>query len=257
MEVLINLGRRAKRSLREAKAIVLRRLGWLKGDWRSALSEETRFWETALRQQGRYWLPEEYQQRTDPDSELQDYLKALLPLPPNSRVRILDVGAGPLTSLGKRWEGRQVEIVTIDPLAAEYKLLLEKLAIRPPVPTTFGHGERLLEQFEENEFDLAYASNALDHSQDPLAAIEQMIAVVKPLRYVYLWHFANEGIAEAYGGLHQWNFQIQKGDFLIDDGRRALSLTKEFNGIADLACETQTAFGKKVVTAKLKKLGLR
>ena len=81
-----------------------------------------------------------------------------------------------------------------------------------------------------------------------------MLLVVKPSCYVYLWHFANEGMRGAYQGLHQWNFDIQNGDFIIKGQRETFSLASEFKGLAELQCEFQHAFGGKVVVARLRKL---
>jgi SAM-dependent methyltransferase len=249
--------RGGRRFLRESKATVLRRFGLLKREWNEALHDETSFWERALADNGRDWLPDEYRKRTDPALELQEELKRLIPAPVGSRVRILDVGAGPLTTLGKRWAGHELEIVPVDPLADAYTALLAKLRIVPPVATRYARGEDLLEVFRENEFDLAYASNSLDHSYDPLRAMRQMLAVVKPERFVYLWHFANEGLHEGYHGLHQWNFDVRDGDFIVSDGRRRHSLKTEFDKQAELVCERTVDFGKPVVIAKLRKLAAK
>ena len=243
------------RALRELRHRVLRLAGLIGGDWDQGLPEELRFWEEALKEEGCHWIRSEYQERMDPHLELQEELKRLIPAPAGAVVRLLDVGAGPLTRLGKRWEGRTLQLYPLDPLAEEYEALLARLNLRPPVLTRTGHGERLTEEFEKNFFDLAYASNSLDHSYDPLLAIRQMFAVVKPMCYVYLWHFATVGLAEGYQGLHQWNFDIKHGDMILSDGRsRRYSLAGEFKGTGELECEFQK-FGKlKVVVGKLKKV---
>ncbi len=254
MRALRRIGHDLKRKLHESKARILRRLGVLAGDWTSALPVEAAFWENALKEQGRSWSPEEYRKRIDPHSELQEELRSLVNAPVGATVRILDVGAGPLTTLGKRWTGRNLEIIAIDPLADVYDELLRRFSIQPPLRTRFGHGEKLLEYFEPNTFDLAYASNALDHSYDPLSAISQMLTVTKPGHFVYLWHFANEGLHEQYSGLHQWNFNVCKDDFIINDGHRTFSVASHFAGKANLGCQSTTAFNKPVVIAKLRKL---
>ena len=245
---------RVKGKLRQIQGRALRSLGIQKRQWAESLPDEIAFWENALREGGRAWDPKELQKRLNPDLELQDDLKALIDAPPQSVVRILDVGAGPLTTLGKRWEGRQLQIVAVDPLAEKYDALLDSLSICPPVKTVFGRGESLLQRFKENEFDLAYASNSLDHSEDPIDTIRQMLAVVKDLHFVYLWHFANAGLAANYEGLHQWNFDIEGDDFVLKGARRTFSLAAEFKAQAELQAEATTGYGNKVVIAKLKKL---
>jgi hypothetical protein len=250
------IGKRLKLRLKAARSKFYRRIGVLRSDWKGGLADEYAFWENALRDQGRNWSVEEYRARMDPNLELQSYLKELIDAPVGSVVRILDVGAGPLTRVGRRWEGRQLEIIPVDPLADQYDAVLKKLEITPPVRTRFGHGERLLEYFRENSFDLAYASNSLDHSYDPIAAIGQMLAVVKAQCFVYLWHFSNVGVEANYHGLHQWNFDVQRGDLTVNDGHRKHFLSKILAGRAWLQCEVTRAFNARVVVAKLRKLPL-
>jgi len=226
----------------------------LKRDWSDALTDELPFWEWALKDGGRTWNQVEWRNCTDPNFELQDELKKLIPAPPGAVVHILDVGSGPLTRVGKRWSEREVRVTPVDALAAEYNALLARCSIRPLAPVTFAHGEKLLDRFEPNSFDLAYASNSLDHCYDPVAVIEQMLAVVKPLHYVYLWHTRNEGVREQYTGLHQWNFDIRKGEFVVSDGRQIRSVTAVCHGRAEVSCEFQQASDATMVVAKLKKL---
>ncbi|MBI2928580.1 MAG: hypothetical protein HYY24_23170 [Verrucomicrobia bacterium] len=247
------LGPRGRRFLKESRARILRRLGLLKGDWQKALPAELQFWQFALKDHGRDWWPGEFSERMNPDLPLQDYLRELIGAPAGATVRILDVGAGPLTRVGRQWSGRTVQIVPVDPLAREYDELLTRLSIQPPVRTIYAQAEKLLDLFEREAFDLAYASNALDHSISPLLSIEQMLAVVKPACYVYLWHFANEGLVEGYAGLHQWNFCAKHGDLVISDGRKTYSAAAEFKSLADVTCENEQAYGKTVVVAKVRK----
>jgi SAM-dependent methyltransferase len=256
---LIEALRRALRSSRQATRAfsnrLLRRLGLLGENWQEALPQELQFWERALSDPNKNWVASEYRERMDPELELQADLKALINAPVGAVVRILDVGAGPLTRLGKKWTGRVIQICPVDPLGKEYQGLWARLNVRPPVYTQVGYGERLLEQFDKDSFDLAYASNALDHSCDPLLAIEQMFSVIKPGCFVYLWHFAHVGLQEGYGGLHQWNFDIVEGKLILSDGRGTHhELGKLFRGRAELSCEFESFAGHTVVVGKLRKL---
>jgi SAM-dependent methyltransferase len=239
--------------LRIIKTKVGRKLGIFGGSWETGLPHELGFWRGALRENGVHWHAEQFRFRTDPSAPLQPELCALLADAP-AHVRILDVGAGPLTMVGKSWPGREVEITAVDPLADEYDKILAENGITPPARTTVAEGEKLDARFAPDTFDMAYASNSLDHCKDPLVTIKQMLRVVKPGGWVYLWHFANEGIAERYSGLHQWNFDVSNGTFSIDGGGRAISLGAELEGQAALSTEDTHAFGKRVVIAKLRKL---
>ncbi len=239
--------------LGRCKLAVQRRCGWVGTSWQEALPEELNFWANALADPGKYWLQSEFDFRMNPASELQPELRQLWQGQTPAALRILDVGAGPLTTLGKKWPGCSLAITAVDPLAAEYDQILARLKLTPPVRTTRAEGEKLDAHFAEGQFHLAYASNALDHARDPLAAIRQMVRVVEPGGWVYLWHFANEGATERYHGLHQWNFEVRGGEFLIGDGRQRLRLQTELGATAQVACEEQTAFNKRVVIAKIRK----
>jgi SAM-dependent methyltransferase len=247
--------RPVRQFLRESYRRLLRRCGLITADWQESLPEELQFWERALTDPDRNWLRSEYQERLNPALELQADLKALIHAPPGAVVRILDVGAGPLTRVGKHWAGRTLRLYPVDPLAEDYRALLARLRIQPPVATVAGHGEKLLEQFAENFFDLAYASNSLDHSYDPLGAIEQMFRVVKPGGHVYLWHFSRAGVTEGYTGLHQWNFEIKDGELLLTNGRGLRhELGTVFHGRGEWTCTRASFAGNPVVVGALRKL---
>ena len=70
------------------------------------------FWREWIRTHGSAW-PDDYRFRLDPESVIQkditQYLNGI-----GSRVRILDVGAGPLTVVGKRWPGHDLELTAVE-----------------------------------------------------------------------------------------------------------------------------------------------
>ena len=173
--------------------------------WKSGLSDEISFWDRWMKTKGSEW-PDDFIFRCDPNTDLQHHICELIDAPAESEVRILDVGAGPLTCLGKSWTGRKVTIFPVDALAEDYDALLIKYGITPLVRTAKVHAEKLASAFAPDFFDLAYAQNSLDHCYDPLTAIRQMIEVVRPNHFVLLAHALMEGENENYQGLHQWDF---------------------------------------------------
>jgi len=244
-----------RRSLGWTRAAVLRRLGLLQNDWENSLPEEVQFWAKALANPLVHWIPEEFSQRTDPALPLQQELRDLLGKDCGPTVRILDVGAGPLTRLGKVWEGKTLEIVATDPLATEYDRILSEVGLEPLVRTIAVQGEMIAEHFAAGLFDLAYASNSLDHAKDPVEVIRQMGEVIKDGGHLYLWHFVNCGIGERYQGLHQWNFSGSAHDLSIDDGRRKVSLKSKLGPRYELASHSEHAFGSEVVVTTVRKVG--
>jgi SAM-dependent methyltransferase len=182
---------------------------------RVALAEEVQFWRSWFATGGLQW-PEEYRFKTNHTSEVNDpLLLEILGSSPQATVSILDVGAGPITSIGFRYPGKQLAITAVDPLAGEYDWILREYAIEPPVRTLPLRGEQLLERFARGSFDLAFAQNSLDHTGDPLRVIRNMVAVVRPGGNVVLRHTRNEAVTEQYRQLHQWNFDERDGRCVV------------------------------------------
>lgn len=157
----------------------------------------------------------EYRFRVDPRAPLQQAYKDWAKTPWGGRLEVLDVGAGALTSLGKVWLGRDVRLHPIDPLADRYAPLLEAHGVQPPVRTSYGRAEDILQRYGTDRFDLGHARNSIDHSQDPIDAIEQLVAVVRRGGLVVLMHATNEADKQGFGGFHQWNLDARGGHFVI------------------------------------------
>ena len=177
--------------------------------WRAGLAAELNYWREVLKTGGGW--PDDIRARRDPTTPLQAEIVALLPDKP--RVRILDVGAGPMTILGKVWPGHEVEIQAIDALGPEYNAVLDELGIEPPVRTLHAQAESLPAWL--GYFDLAYARNSLDHGYDPLRAIAQMLDAAPVVR---LEHVVRVAELERHAGLHQWNFSSSEPEMRSPGG---------------------------------------
>ncbi len=152
--------------------------------------------------------------RLDPETEIRDgVVREVLADRPRT-ISILDVGAGPLTWLGYRYPGKTLTIVPVDPLADEYDRLLREASLEPPIRTIRVAGEGILEHFGAASFDIAYATNALDHSADPFTIIRTWSAR-PPGGVVILRHKRNEGASARYSGLHAWNFDVVDGRLVL------------------------------------------
>lgn len=203
--------------------------------WKLALPCEEKYWEGYISQKGGTEYADGFAERMNPETALQPHVRAHIRAAEGSAVKILDVGAGPLTVLGKVWQGRSVEITAVDPLANDYARLLRKHHVNPPVKTQFCAAEKLGAKFSQNQFDLVYSRNALDHSYNPVEAIWQMLGVCKPGCVVLLQHLVNEGETERYYGLHQWNFNLEGGRFVIWNKIRRSDIADEVGASAHIA----------------------
>jgi SAM-dependent methyltransferase len=151
---------------------------------------------------------------------------------------LIDVGAGPITSIGYTHPGVDLDITAIDPLAEEYDELLAEYGITPPVRTISGSAEELLTQFAPGSFDVAHARNCLDHGVDPVRSIRNMVRVVRPGGAVVLRHALREAVTQNYRGLHGWNFESRDGDLVVwrRSSRFSRNVSRRVRDIADGAC---------------------
>jgi hypothetical protein len=74
-----------------------------------------------------------------------------------------------------------------------------------------------VDQFGHNAYHIVHGENCIDHTVNPLQAIEQMLSVSKPQGFVVLRHAENEGHREQYRQLHQWDFTWESGCFVRDE----------------------------------------
>jgi SAM-dependent methyltransferase len=206
---------------------------------RRALREEVGYWDHWLTTRGGKWS-EDYEHRFDPLSEVEDpALRELLAAMPERRVSILDVGAGPISSVGGLFRGTALTVVAVDPLADEYNRLLDRAGLVPPVRTERVEGELLAERFDSDSFDIAYSRNALDHAVDPVLIVEEMLAVVRPGGHVLLRHGRNEAVSEAYVQLHQWNFDERDGQFIVWREGHETNVSEMLAGRAEVTCRSE------------------
>lgn len=207
--------------------------------WESGIDNEVGYWDTWFETKGGDW-PDDFNHRLDPNSLLQDDVLECIDTD-KTDIKILDVGAGPLTILGKKWANHNIEIIACDALSDQYDKLLAKHGITPLVRTQLCRSEELSERFAPNSFDFSYARNTLDHGLDPMDAILEMINVVKPGHNILIEHFLNEGASGGYGGLHQWNFEVRNDDLIIWNPSVELSVREKVKPVAEVINLTRSA----------------
>jgi SAM-dependent methyltransferase len=203
--------------------------------WQEHCPEEVSFWDEWFSTKGLMW-PDDYRDKTDPALPVDDFFRGLIDAIPGADITILDVGAGPLTILGKVHPGKRLRIVAVDPLADDYNALIDRHGVVPPVRTERCAAEDLAQRFAADSFDLVNATNCIDHSFDPVAAMHAMVRVLKPGRTLTMRHAENEADSHNYGGLHQWNLTIVGSDFWIRSKRGDCNVTAALSAVADVCC---------------------
>ncbi len=207
-------------------------------NWKIGLNHEISFWKE--------WII-----KLANDRSITDRLDEKMPLQPslcklltqsfstsaNFIYHLLDLGSGPLTSLGKVYNNHNIQITATDPLANFYLKILDDVNVIPLVRPVEIASENLTQIFNESSFELVTGINSLDHSHNPLEAIIQAIKVVKPGCYILLANERNEGVNEGYVGLHQWNFDVVNNDFIIWNPTVRWNVSKKLNPIVSIICE--------------------
>lgn len=172
--------------------------------------DELAFWRGAIQRQKAGTGATYLARKLDPTRPLQPQVAARIG-PKEDGIRILDVGCGPASTLGKVWKGRPVELTGLDPLGDAYQRLFDEENLARPHPIVTGVAEEAAKHFGPAAFDYVHVENALDHCQDPFAALSQLHAVCRPDGTIYVQVFVNEGAHNHYNGFHQWNFDLYDG----------------------------------------------
>jgi hypothetical protein len=184
-----------------------------KEKWNKGVSDELAFWDNYIATKGNVFH-QDYLFRTDPNAELQTEIKELLKGVDDPFI--IDVGAGIMTYLGKKIEGKPVHILPLDALAVGYDEILYKYGVTPPIRTMLCDSEAIIDYEGKLKPNLITARNTLDHSYDPVEAIVGMVSILAPNGIVYLNNYKDTAIHCGWEGLHQWNFYLEKGCLIME-----------------------------------------
>lgn len=199
-----------------------------KENWLKDLPEEIKFWQDWFDTKGLYW-PQDFTDRQNPDREIDgeyaemfgDRLKSM---------KILDAGCGPMTLMGPKYQGHQLDITCADILADEYNSIMEKAGIVPLIrPIKCGFED--LPKVFTTKFDFIQAINCVDHSQNPYKSIMAMLDVLADGGVLFLRHGWMEGLRGKYEGLHNWDFYMVDGEFAIGDRFGLKTIMKDIPGV--------------------------
>ncbi len=133
--------------------------------------------------------------------QLPAYFEALIG--DKEEVRIAELGAGAVNTIGDSWPLVDVEIVASDIFAKEYNEFWEYHGKEPLVPIEYQDMENLT--YDDESFDIVHCRNAIDHTPDLYKAISEMKRICKKGGWIYLAHAP--GQKTRYGGMHYHNFE--------------------------------------------------
>jgi len=125
-----------------------------------------------------------------------------------SSVRIAEVGAGPICTIGNEYDGHvEVEVIASDILANEYGKLWHEHKAVPIIPVEYANIESL--HYEDESFDIVHCVNAIDHTQNAREALSELERICKKGGWVYLRHSENQ--KSRFGGHHFWDMRYIHG----------------------------------------------
>lgn len=180
-----------------------------------------RFWQRWLQPDGPF--PEARRERLQAGRPLPGWALEALPAK-GSRVRILDVNAGPVTALGDSAPGHKVELVPIDELAWYFDLELEKHSLNPPTRTRHCAPEDVRVSFGEAAFDLIYSFNGLDHTADPLFIYRELLACLKPQGRLIAYMETTEEVDRLHREAHRYFHALRNGRIILRNKSRSWDL---------------------------------
>jgi SAM-dependent methyltransferase len=201
--------------------------------WAAGIAFEGRFWQNQIKTGGGKWT-DDFQRRISTNAPLDDRMEVLVSRTNLETVSILDVGAGPITTIGRVSKYSQLRVRATDPLAHLYSLLLSAGNIVPAIETEFAPAEALSYFQSLHSFDIVHSRNSLDHSLNPLLGILQMLNVLRPNGAIYLRHHSNEAQKEEYSDFHQYNFEVRDGRFLIWNLEHVIDISAWLSGLAEV-----------------------
>lgn len=121
---------------------------------RSLDEQRLSFWRDWLKDDSP-WLGDR-DTRLKPSRPFPDWAESLFPKRANRILRVLDLQAGPITSLGTRSRKFKVELHPVDTLGSVFERLLAEAAVKPKIRTGAVNLDVLKDSFPEESFDLIY-----------------------------------------------------------------------------------------------------
>ena len=201
--------------------------------WFEGVNFEVGFWQNCLYTNGAQW-PDEYRSRLNPNRPFNSMVEQAIRDTGSREIEILDVGSGPITSLGYVSKKFDVRITATDPLADAYTVLLNEAGVTPPIRTQKCFGESLLQHFGNRRFHVCHSSNALDHSLDPRTILVAMAQLLHPQGLMYVRVYKNEGESTKYSGMHNWNFdRDENNNFILWRGAEIYKINEDLSDFVE------------------------
>jgi SAM-dependent methyltransferase len=202
--------------------------------WFEGVNYEVGFWQNYLNAKGGVRWSDDFRNRFDPNRPFNSMVEEAIRDTGSREIELLDVGSGPVTSLGYVSKRFDIRITAVDPLADAYSVLLDEAGVMPPVKTQNCFGENLLQHFGSRRFHVCHSCNALDHSLDPRNILFAMAQLLRPHGLMFVRVHKNEGESTGYSGLHNWNFDTDENrNFILWRGSEKYKINEDLSDFVD------------------------
>jgi hypothetical protein len=168
---------------------------------------------------------------------------------------MLDIRTGPWSYWDCIYPHDLVKVVAFDPLVDGVGGLEGQDPIDKAIPPRRPRCEELLQQFSSAGFDLVFARDWVDRSDDPPRVILEMIRVVKPDCYVLMEHRSD---APKHGSLRPWIFSVNSaGELIIRSHMSETNLSRKLANTCEVECELIKDGGQNWLATRIHKNGSR
>jgi SAM-dependent methyltransferase len=149
---------------------------------------------------------------------------------------VVDAGSGMSYYHGDKLNGKQLNVIYIDPLAPFFNKIIDNNNVKTP-KITFGFVE-YLSAFLPSKVSLVIVQNALDHSKNPLRGILECVESLEIGGVLYLRHFVDEAETENYCGFHQHNIRCENGDLIIWNKETRMNINERIKSFSTIETNT-------------------
>jgi len=193
---------------------------------------EIDYWDKELSLSGAY--PQAIINRTSRDLMKKEYPQILEKYRKkmHGKLRVLDVGSGPLSMLAYGFYNNLFDLDCVDPLGEVYKKLLKKHNLSVDYNIFASPGESLSLNLPKRKYDMVWIHNALDHTKRPREVMAQMEKMLKTGGYLFVLGWANEGTMEGFLGLHQHDLYLRNEQLWLTDKAGASLRLDDFNSLS-------------------------
>ncbi len=135
----------------------------------------------------------------------------------NEKLKLLEIGSGPISNLAYYVDINLVDVIAIDPLADFYKKIMKKVKYKYPIKPINLNCEDLTRYFKKEVFHIVYAQNSIDHTNNPINCLHNAYYLLKNEGILFIRNNLREGSRKQWIGLHKHDIYINKKKILHSD----------------------------------------